>query len=65
MPKICNIGCRFNLTQSCFRKIQSIGLVTDNWNEDSKVGQCLLFLKSNNVADCFVEDLYSVTPPKL
>lgn len=67
-PQISIIGCRFHLTQAWFRKIQSLGLVSEYKNKDSQIGQWLtwsfglLFLDSNDVGTCFAEDLYSVIP---
>lgn len=67
-PKINIIGCRFHLTQSWFRKIQNIGLVSEYKNENSEIGRWLrwtfglIFLDAAEVEDCFVEDLYSQMP---
>lgn len=67
-PDINVIGCRFHLTQSWFRKIQNLGLVSEYRDSNSTIGQWLrwtfglLFLNPNEVEDCFVEDLYSDIP---
>jgi len=37
-------GCRFNLAQSWWRKIQSLGLSTDYKDKDSDIGKCLRYI---------------------
>lgn len=67
-PNIEIVGCKFHLTQSWFRKIQNLGIVSDYKNKDSEIGKWLrwtfglLYLDAPEVENCFVEDLYSVIP---
>lgn len=67
-PNIQIIGCRFHLTQSWFRKIQSQGLVADYRNSNSEIGKWLrwtfglMYLDPTDVENCFVEDLFAELP---
>lgn len=62
------IGCRFHLTQSWFRQVQSLGLVGEYKNDLSEIGNFikytfgLLFLNPGDVEDCFVDDLMAICP---
>jgi len=62
------IGCRFDLTQSWFRQVQSLGLVSEYKNDFSEIGNFikytfgLFFLNPGDVEDCFVEDLMEICP---
>jgi len=56
------IGCRFHLTNSWWRKIQSLGLSNEYKNTNSEIGKWLrhtfglLFLNPQEVSDCFSYD---------
>jgi len=56
-------GCRFHLAQSWWRKIQQLGLskaYKSSNNDISVFG--LPFLKSEEVFDCFIDDLMTIKP---
>lgn len=61
-PKSNIIGCRFHLTNSWWRKIQSLGLSNEYIDTNSKIGKWLrhtfglLFLNVQEVSDCFSYD---------
>lgn len=60
--------CRFHMGQSLWRKIQSVGLSTQYKDKTTDIGKWLTMffglpiLPSNEVEDCFVEDVMSVAP---
>jgi len=66
-PEIIIKGCRFHIAQSWWRKIQNLGL-SNEYKQDSELGKYLKyffglpFLRPEEVADCFVEDLMSIQP---
>jgi hypothetical protein len=61
-------GCRFHLCQSWYRKIQSLGLVSDYKNKNSDVGAFLRlffgmhYLEAVEIGDFFSDELYSQIP---
>lgn len=67
-PDIKVIGCRFHLTQSWFRKIQSYGLTTEYKTDSSEIGRwlkqtfSLTYLDPEEVGECFVLDLVPNMP---
>jgi len=67
-PLITVVGCRFHLTQSWWKRIQNLGLKPDYMDPNSENGKWLhlifglSLLPSNEVDDCFVEDLMSIQP---
>jgi len=67
-PDTLIVGCRFHLTQSWFRKIQSLGLVQDYKEKNSEIGSWirntfgLTFLTPQEVALCFIEDFMIIIP---
>ena len=67
-PNTLIVGCRFHLTQSWFRKIQSLGLVQEYKEKNSEIGSWirntfgLTFLTPQEVSSCFIEDFMSIIP---
>ena len=65
MQKDC---CRFHLVQSWWRKIQTVGLSSEYKDKSCKIGKwlspffILLFLPTEEIEDCFVEDIMSEAP---
>jgi hypothetical protein len=65
-PNVTVIGCKFHFTQSWFRKILTLGLISEYRNRDSKIGKLLRlffghhYLKSSNVGDVLVFDLFNM-----
>ena len=63
-PEIDIKGCQFHLSQSCWRKVQSLGLAAEYKNPESNVGNWiksffgLSYLDPNDVEDCFAFDLF-------
>ncbi|XP_050516141.1 uncharacterized protein LOC126891006 [Diabrotica virgifera virgifera] len=61
-------GCRFHLTQSWWRKIQSLGLSCEYKDKSSDIGKWLrlcfgmVLLDKNIVSDFFVFEMMEVTP---
>lgn len=66
-PNTIIMGCRFHLRQAWFRKIQSLGLVTE-YRKGTEIGKflkylfALQFLSSDEVGDAFSIDLISDMP---
>jgi hypothetical protein len=62
------IGCRFNLTNSWWRKMQPLGLLNEYKYTNSEIGKWLrhtfglLFLNAQEVSDCFSYDFMSDRP---
>ncbi|KAL4141434.1 hypothetical protein QTP88_004072 [Uroleucon formosanum] len=60
--------CRFNLGQSCWRMIQSVGLASKFRVKDSEIGRALKhlfslpYLPPSEVLDCFTYDLLAIKP---
>ena len=61
-PNVIIQCCRFHLGQSCWRKIQKIGLSSEYKDKESEVGLRLTqffglaFLDPADVGDCFAEE---------
>lgn len=62
------IGCRFHLSQSWFRKIQTLGLITEYNNKNSCIGQYLKvlfgmqFLDPSEVENFFNNEMFYLMP---
>ncbi|XP_034939087.1 uncharacterized protein [Chelonus insularis] len=66
-PRSKIIGCRFHLGQSCWRKIQDLGLAAEyRTNNDLsnflKIFIGLPLLPVQEVSDCFTDDIMSILP---
>lgn len=66
-PSVNISGCRFHLHQSWYRKIQSLGLISE-YKAKTEIGKWLkttfglTYLSPDEVSDCFVFDLMSYKP---
>ncbi|GFO16364.1 nuclear hormone receptor family member nhr-59 [Plakobranchus ocellatus] len=68
LPHVNITACHFHVAQSCFRRIQALGLVKDYRNPESEVGKCSKpslhspSLLADEIEDAFTNSLMPDNP---